>query len=297
YGKIVVLGGNITIKPGAFVKKIPIVVTTPGYLVAPVIIGALFLLGAASLVVVPVLFWVIGHLLKKTQWYSQFIKLFQSVQRRWPAFYILTSFAISALMLTAFSTLAWKTMFRRSVDLFDDTFIWIVRYFASVALDQVMIIISLLGSGLSYIIILVTAIFLLGRYRRWLEIGALTICLSGGAALNLLLKHLFQRARPDMFQVIQESGYSFPSGHAMASVYFYGMAAFLIMRTVAKWRWRLVVATLAVFLIIAIGISRIYLGVHYPSDVIAGYAAGSMWLAFCISFLMWWEQQRRTMEK
>lgn len=65
HGKIVVLGGNITIKPGAFVKKIPIVVTTPGYLVAPVIIGALFLLGAASLVVVPVLFWVIGHLFKK----------------------------------------------------------------------------------------------------------------------------------------------------------------------------------------------------------------------------------------
>jgi len=297
HGKIFVLGGKITIEPCAIVKKMPIVVTTPGYLVAPVIIGALFLLGTASLVVVPVLLWVIGHLFKKTQWYSRLIKLFQSVQRRWPAFYILTSFAISALMLTAFSTLAWKTMFRRSVDLFDDAFIWIVRYFASVALDQVMIIISLLGSGLSYIIILVAAIFLLGRYRRWLEIGALTICLSGGAALNLLLKHLFQRARPDMFRMVQESGYSFPSGHAMASVYFFGMAAFLIMRTVPTWRWRLVVATLAVFLIIAIGISRIYLGVHYPSDVVAGYAAGSMWLAFCISFLMWWEQQRRTMEK
>ena len=73
---------------------------------------------------------------------------------------------------------------------------------------------------------------------------------------------------------------------------FYGMMAFLIMRTISSWLGRLTVLTLTVILNVAIGISRIYLGVHYPTDVMAGYAAGSMWLTFCISLLMWWERER-----
>ena len=110
--------------------------------------------------------------------------------------------------------------------------------------------------------------------------------------LSFLLKILFHRTRPDLFRVVQETGYSFPSGHALATMCFYGMVAFLIMRIIDSWRGRLIVMTLAVVLSILIGISRIYLGVHYPTDVIAGYAAGSMWLAFCISLLMWWERAR-----
>lgn len=115
---------------------------------------------------------------------------------------------------------------------------------------------------------------------------------NGGAALNSLLKHLFVRTRPDLFRVVEATGYSFPSGHAMVSLCFYGMLAFFIVRNIKSLRWRLVIISLAVLLVVAIGISRIYLGVHYPTDVIAGYTAGAMWLFFRISLLAWWEQRR-----
>ena len=122
--------------------------------------------------------------------------------------------------------------------------------------------------------------------------GALAICLAGGAVLSILLKSLFHRVRPETFWVVPETGFSFPSGHALATMCFYGMLAFLAIRNIEKWRGRLAVITIAVIISLAVGISRIYLGVHYPTDVVAGYAAGFMWLTFCISLLMWWEKDR-----
>ncbi|WP_371377605.1 phosphatase PAP2 family protein [Sporomusa aerivorans] len=292
-GKVFIIGGDVTIQPGANVKHRPLVIAPQGHPLVPVVIGAVLLIGAASLVALPILFWIAGRLFKKTPLYPILQELLTAVLRRWPALYVIVSLAVSAVMLTVFTTLAWETLFRRSVELFDNAFIWLVRYFASPSLDTSMIFISQVGSGVSYSVLVGAAFLILGRYRRWLELGSLTICIAGGAVLNFLLKHLFQRARPELFRVVQETGYSFPSGHAMASMCFYGMVAFLIMRIIPSWRGRLTVMTLAVLLIVAIGISRIYLGVHYPSDVVAGYAAGSTWLALCVSLLMWQERQRR----
>jgi len=195
-------------------------------------------------------------------------------------------------MLTVFGTLAWETLFRNTMVLFDDSFVWLIRYFANPVLDKIMIILTDIGFGTSYMVIVITSFLLLTYLKRWRELGALTICIAGGAVLSFLLKILFHRTRPDLFQVVKETSYSFPSGHALATMCFYGMVAFLIMRKTSSWRGRLTVMTLTVILSVLIGISRIYLGVHYPTDVIAGYAVGSMWLAFCISLLMWWERAR-----
>ncbi|WP_425058123.1 hypothetical protein SCACP_27720 [Sporomusa carbonis] len=291
-GRIVVLGGSATIAQGARVEHKPWVIVPQGHPLVPVVVGTMFLLGAASLIILPVLFWFIGHLFKKTPWYSPVKKIFQMIERRWPMLYIAASLGISALMLTVFGTIAWETLFRNSMVLFDDSFVWLIRYFANPVLDKNMIIITDIGFGTSYVVIVAATLLLLMYLKRWRETGALAICLAGGAVLSFLLKTLFHRARPDLFQVVQETGYSFPSGHALATMCFYGMVAFLIMRNISSWRGRLAVMTLAVILSVAIGISRIYLGVHYPTDVVAGYAAGSMWLAFCISLLMWWERAR-----
>jgi undecaprenyl-diphosphatase len=206
---------------------------------------------------------------------------------------VAVSLLLSALMLAAFSALAWETLFKSAMSLFDDSFIWLIRYFSNPVLDKIMIIISDIGFGTSYIIIVGCSFLLLVYLKRWLEIGALAICLAGGGVLSFLLKNLFHRARPESFWVVRETGFSFPSGHALATMCFYGMAAFLIMRNIDAWRCRVIVMTLAVIMSVAVGISRIYLGVHYPTDVVAGYAAGSMWLAFCISLLMWWEKARK----
>jgi undecaprenyl-diphosphatase len=291
-GRIVVLGGSVTIAKGASVAHKPWVIVPKGHPLVPVVVGALFLLGAASLIILPVLFWFIGHFFKKIPWYSLVKEKFLMIERRWPVLYIAASLGISALMLIAFGTLAWETLFRNSMVLFDDSFVWLIRYFANPVLDTIMLIITDIGFGTSYIVI-VAAVFLLLVYRkRWREMGALAICLAGGAVLSFLLKNLFHRARPDLLHIVQETGYSFPSGHALATMCFYGMAAFLMMRTIPSWRGRLAVITLTLILSVAIGISRIYLGVHYPTDVVAGYAVGSMWLACCIALLLWWERAR-----
>jgi len=291
-GKVVVIGGDIIIQQGANLKGKPWVIAPQGHPIVSVVVSTFFLLGAGILVIFPVLFWLIAHLFKKTSWYSSFKEQFLAVQRRWTALYIAASLGISVLMLTAFVTLAWETLFRNVMGVFDNTFIWLIRYFASPGVDKVMILITDVGFGVSYIVIVIISFLLLTYYRRWREIAGLAICLTGGAVLNFWLKYLFHRSRPDLLRVVEETGYSFPSGHVIASMCFYGMMAFLIMRTISSWRGRLTVMTLTVILNVAIGISRIYLGVHYPTDVVAGYAAGSMWLAFCISLLMWWERER-----
>jgi undecaprenyl-diphosphatase len=136
----------------------------------------------------------------------------------------------------------------------------------------------------------VLAVLLYRGLRR--ESASVAVCLGGAAFLNWALKHFFVRARPDLFRVISETGYSFPSGHAMVSLCFYGMLAYVLGRRLAK-RWqRLTLYALTGCLVMIIGFSRIYLGVHYPSDVAAGYIAGGTWLAFCVSLLWWWELKK-----
>ena len=291
-GRIIVLGGSVRVEQGARTEYRPWNIASQGHPLVPVVVAAFFLIGAVSLILLPVLFWLIGHFFKNTPWYPPVKEKFLLIERRWPLLYLAASLFLSALMLAAFSALAWETLFRNAMNLFDDSFIWLIRYFSNPVLDKVMIIISDIGFGISYIIIVGAAFLLLGYLKRWWEMGALAICLGGGAVLSFLLKNLFHRARPESFLVVQETGFSFPSGHALATMCFYGMVAFLIMRNIDSWRGRLTVMTLAVIMSVAVGISRIYLGVHYPTDVVAGYAAGSMWLAFCISLLMWWEKAR-----
>lgn len=103
--------------------------------------------------------------------------------------------------------------------------------------------------------------------------------------LNQLLKRILQRPRPEELKIINESGYSFPSGHSMISMAFYGFLIYLIYKNVKNryLKWSLV-AVLGI-LIISIGISRIYLGVHYTSDVLAGFLIAISYLIIYISII------------
>jgi membrane protein DedA with SNARE-associated domain/membrane-associated phospholipid phosphatase len=114
--------------------------------------------------------------------------------------------------------------------------------------------------------------------RQYLLLGGWVAALAAGGLLDVALKMVFHRTEPTW-------GWSFPSGHAMGSLVAYGMLAYLLVRKARRRRQRLGIIAGAALLIASIGLSRMYLGVHYFSDVIGGYAAGVVWLAACISGL------------
>jgi membrane-associated phospholipid phosphatase len=124
-------------------------------------------------------------------------------------------------------------------------------------------------------------IFLFIKQHRWYSIKIPAIALSS-LALMFLLKNLFARPRPDIPLLEEARGLSFPSGHALMSVTFYGLLIYIVWKMV-KPKWlKLVSVTFFVLLIFVIGFSRIYLRVHYASDVLAGFATGFLWLVFSI---------------
>ena len=110
--------------------------------------------------------------------------------------------------------------------------------------------------------------------------------------INQVLKFIVQRPRPTDFKLIDESGYSFPSGHAMISVAFYGYLIFLIYKYIKNKIIKFLLISLLVILIIIIGISRIYLGVHYTSDVLAGFLISLSYLIMYISISNKWIEGR-----
>jgi len=146
-----------------------------------------------------------------------------------------------------------------------------------------MLVVSLAGSYLIVGVSLFIGGVLTWRHR-WYDLSMLVLAVGGGELINLVLKALFARERPAFPDPLQTlTSPSFPSGHAMASMIFYGLIVYLIVRRVRVWHWRVLAAITGAVLIILIGFSRIYLGVHYLSDVLGGYAAGFVWLVFTIT--------------
>lgn len=119
------------------------------------------------------------------------------------------------------------------------------------------------------------------RKNKWYSVRVLALSLSS-LSLMLFLKHSIQRARPDNPLLAQVSGYSFPSGHALMSVVFYGLLIYITWHELSN-RWlRRVFIILLLLLILLISFSRIYLRVHYATDVLAGLSVGFIWLVLSL---------------
>lgn len=137
--------------------------------------------------------------------------------------------------------------------------------------------------GGEYIILLITFSFLFIKNKKFflsLFIDMILIVL-----FNYFLKLIFLRERPIDLMIINETGYSYPSGHSMVAVSFYGFILFLIWKMNIKKVYKYLFSFVIVLLIILIGISRIYLGVHFPSDVIGGYSISLCYLIVYISLI------------
>ena len=110
----------------------------------------------------------------------------------------------------------------------------------------------------------------------------IAINLGLSALVNFIIKQIIQRPRPVGHRIIDESGYSLPSGHSMVSMAFYGFLIYLIYKNVKNKYLKTVLIVLLTILIISIGVSRIYLGVHYVSDVLAGFLVAIAYLVIFI---------------
>lgn len=135
--------------------------------------------------------------------------------------------------------------------------------------------------GYYWVVLPLLAVAACAFYLKGLKISAVLLVVStvGGIVLTTVLKAVFQRARPELFDSgYAASFYSFPSGHATVAVGFYGTLVLLTAWHVAGgWRWLL--AATGVALVLLIGLSRLYLGVHYPTDILAGFLAAPLWVS------------------
>jgi membrane-associated phospholipid phosphatase len=130
--------------------------------------------------------------------------------------------------------------------------------------------------------------FILGVYfhvaqaRYWL--ASLMLAVPGGLVLNVLLKYIFQRARPSFDDpLLTLASFSFPSGHTSGAVLFYGILAAYLVCHARRWRVRALPVCVALLMVALVALSRVYLGLHYLSDVLAAVAVSSAWLAVCIT--------------
>ena len=157
---------------------------------------------------------------------------------------------------------------------FDDPILLKAHAYAGPGMDRFFIFISQLGYE-GVIVIDVAIVLALLAFRRWREAVFAAIAFSGSALLNLGSKQFFRRDRPSLWESVSpEHTYSFPSGHAMGSMTLALVVILLAWPT--RWRWPLLV--LAASFALLVGYSRIYLGVHYPSDILGGWMAATVWV-------------------
>lgn len=158
---------------------------------------------------------------------------------------------------------------------FDEPLLRHARSLSSAGLDQVFLFFSAIGYAWGVVPVDIALVVVLLALRRWREGLFAAVATGGSALLNLGTKRLFARDRPGLWESIApETTYSFPSGHAMGSMTLALVLVLLAWPTRAR-AW--VLAAMAVF-VPMVGLSRIYLGVHYPSDILAGWAAASIWV-------------------
>jgi len=192
--------------------------------------------------------------------------------------------ALSLAALVAFSHLASEVVLEQEFREFDAVAATVAELLRSPAGDRLFVLVTTLGEPLTWAILSAMIVLALALRREWmLAIGWIVAILGSGAA-DLTLKVLFQRPRPaGATEFIVGHSWSFPSGHAMGSLVGYGMLAYILILHVRRPAARFAIATGALILTVAIGVSRIYLGVHYFTDVIAGYFAGVLWLSVCVT--------------
>ena len=219
-----------------------------------------------------------------------FKHLSRGVKRFWAALALLSVEMVIVVLLfvvafSGFLYIARRIFILNETELDNSVFAFLQNH-VSERNNDVMMFFTFLGKH-DFLIpanLVLIAYFLFIRKHKWHSIKIPAIALSS-LGLMFLLKNFFNRPRPDIPLLFEAEGLSFPSGHALMSVTFYGLLVYIVYRNIKHVSLRWLMISLLILLIVIIGFSRIYLRVHYASDVIAGFCVGFLWLAFCVWML------------
>lgn len=176
-----------------------------------------------------------------------------------------------------------ETLHTKALSNYDSKVTNYIISYRNPTLNKIFQFITEVGDFNGYLIIAaLSTILFYWKFRNWRFVLEMIFVLIISGLSNVALKQVINRARPDAEHLVSVATLSYPSGHAMSAMAFYGFLIYLFYNfKMNRWLKILVIITLAL-LILAIGISRIYLGVHYPSDIAGGYIAGFIWVIFCI---------------
>ncbi|SFI97820.1 phosphatase PAP2 family protein [Thermoflavimicrobium dichotomicum] len=162
-----------------------------------------------------------------------------------------------------------------------------VEHYHSPSLTSFFTVITELGStGFLTMLTTITVMVLLYKYKRWKEALALIMVVGTCSIFTTVFKHLFQRQRPMEDPLIDATGYSFPSGHSVGSMAFYGFLIYLCLKMRLPHYWKMGISFFLGSVIVLVGFSRIYLEAHYLTDVLAGFSLGF----FCLALVILWSE-------
>mgnify|MGYP003296426354 FL=1 len=167
-----------------------------------------------------------------------------------------------------------------NISWFDDSIYNFIIGFRSNPLDLVLKTITRLGDTIVIMIIVIVTLMFLNKRNR-IILGSTTILT---VTFNQAIKHILRRPRPEHLRLIKQGGFSYPSGHSMIAICVYGIMIYLINKNIKNKKIKIMLSILLTILILTIGISRIYVGVHYPSDVLGGFLLSGTILILNLTF-------------
>lgn len=189
--------------------------------------------------------------------------------------HLAAAFGIFFVAVIGFSVIAYQV--RGGLTLpFDRAILWWIHDNVPAQISNSVIAVTDIGGPVGTVVLAGGLMVILWLKRRRYAALALAAGVGGAAAMNLVLKYLFERTRPDLWtRLVHETSFSFPSGHAMAS----SALAFSLIVIFWRTRWRCWIIAAGVLYMVTIGFTRLYLGVHYPTDIIGGWVVSMGWVA------------------
>ncbi len=188
------------------------------------------------------------------------------------------SIFVVVLCLILFSIICYGVLSYDNLVIDTKVYSFIADNIMNDGITSVLKVITELG-GVAFIVLAGVLIFMFCKKIRWF----VTFDLVGVTLINQAIKHIVRRPRPNVLRLVEEDGYSFPSGHSMVSMAFYGIIIYLVYKNVTNKYLKWTLITLLSLLILSIGFSRIYVGVHYFTDVVGGFLLGLAYLIIYIN--------------